>query len=88
MYLTPEEWRRRAMNVNRQQVLPPFDNQVMEQVVQENAAEGGYQVGLVLMIIITIMITITITTTTIMIMIMILIITAFSGSTGGGRSTG
>ena len=36
------------MNVNRQQVLPPFDNQVMEQVkMQDNAAEGGYQVGLV-----------------------------------------
>ena len=47
VYLAPEEWRRRALNVNRQQVLPPFDNQVMEQVVQENAAEGGYQVGLV-----------------------------------------
>ena len=79
MYLTPEEWRRRAMNVNRQQVLPPFDNQVMEQVVQENAAEGGYQVGLIITII---MIT---TTTT---MIMILINTAFSGSRRGGRSRG
>ena len=48
------------MNVNRQQVLPPFDNQVMEQVVQDNAAEGGYQVGLIITIIM-------ITTTTTMI---------------------
>ena len=48
--MTPEEWRRRALNVNRQQVLPPFDNQVMEQVVQDNAAEGGYQVGLIIKI--------------------------------------
>ena len=67
------------MNVNRQQVLPPFDNQVMEQVVQENAAEGGYQVGLIITIII-------VTTTTTMIMIMI--ITAFSGSRGVGGNTG
>ena len=73
------------MNVNRQQVLPPFDNQVMEQVVQENAAEGGYQVGLIITIII---ITTTTTMIMIMIMIMIIIITAFSGSRGGGRRTG